>query len=332
MKRRDLIAGALIAVTVRRAHAQQTGKVYRIAIVDPAEPVAAMSEAGDPFYRAFFGELRRVGYIEGQNLVVERNSGGGRTEHFAELAQEVVRRDPDVILASSGRVALAFKAATATIPIVGVTADPVASGIVSNLARPGGNITGVSIDAGVEISGKRIDLLREALPGLSRVGFLASRAGWELLFSATMRDAAQRSGSVLIVSLLDAPFSERQYRDAIAAMVQQGAEAVIASDQPENFSNGRLIVELAASARLPAMYAYRELVELGGFMAYAFDLPDTARRVADEISVVLKGAKPGEIPYQQATKFERIVNLKTANALGLTIPPSLLARADEVIE
>lgn len=331
MRRRDVIAGLLVAAIAEPTLAQQTGKVYRLAVVHPSEPVAAISEREEPFFRPFFGELRQLGYVEGQNLLVERHTAEGRTEHFAELAREVVGQNPDIIFAVTGRMVQEFKAATATIPIVGITGDPIASGIVSNLARPGGNITGVSIDAGLEILGKRLQLLREALPRVSKVGFLASQLAWDLS-AAAMKSAAQRSGVALIGPPLDVPFAERQYRDAFAAMVRQGAEAVIVGDQPEHFTNRQLIVELAENARLPAIYSYREPVEIGGLMAYAFDLADLAVRVADDIGLILKGTKPGEIPYYQSSKFALVINLKTARALGLTFPPSILTRADEVIE
>jgi putative tryptophan/tyrosine transport system substrate-binding protein len=178
VRRRDLIAGILVAAAMGRAQAQQTGKVHRVAIVDLSTPVAEMNEAGALSYPAFFTELRRLGYVEGQNLVIERYSLGGKAFHNPELTREVVRSNPDVIYALANPLVLDFKAATTSIPIVGTTSDPVALGIVASLARPGGNITGTSLDAGIDIWTKRLELLREAAPKASRMEFLGSRAAW----------------------------------------------------------------------------------------------------------------------------------------------------------
>jgi putative ABC transport system substrate-binding protein len=198
VRRREFI-GSLIGTAVAwplTVRAQQPAKVYRLAIVHPSTLVKRMNESsGTSAFKALFGELRQLGYIEGQNLIVERYSGEGNTAHYAELASEVVRQQPDVIFAVTGRMVRRFKAATATIPIVGVTADPVAFGLVSSLARPGGNITGVSSDAGLEIWGKRLGLLRELIPAASRVGFLASPDVAEL---PAMREAAQEAGICLV--------------------------------------------------------------------------------------------------------------------------------------
>jgi putative tryptophan/tyrosine transport system substrate-binding protein len=244
----------------------------------------------------------------------------------------VVERDPDLILAASSRLVLNFKAATATIPIVGLTADPVAVGIVSNLARPGANITGISADAGLEIWGKRLELLGDISPGISRVGYLASRAVWESPYGAVVQAAAQMLGVSLIGPPLDGSLDIAEYRRVFAAMTKERADAILPSDQPEHVTNRQLIVELAEKARLPATYSYREFVETGGLMAYAVDIDEQFRYAAGAISQILKGTKPGDIPYYQVSKYTLIINVKAAKALGLTIPSSLLARADEVIE
>ena len=181
MRRRAFIAGLVCTAAISRAEAQQAGKIYRIAIAHPSYPASEMNEASDrlPWFPAFFAELRRLGYVEGQNLRVERYSAEGRTAQYADLAREVVSRRPDVILSGKNDMILLLRAATLTIPIVGITADPIAAGIVPSLVRPGGNITGVSVDAGLELWGKRLELLKEAIPGLSRVGFLADRENWD---------------------------------------------------------------------------------------------------------------------------------------------------------
>jgi putative ABC transport system substrate-binding protein len=335
MHRRDVIAGLLVAATFERAQAQQTGKVYRIAIVRPAGSDMSGTSRNPALarvYGAFFEELRRLGYVEGQNLVVERYSGEGRPESLRTLARDVVRRSPDLIYASSPDSLLALKAATATIPIVGLTGDPVALGIVSSLSRPGSNITGSSVDAGIEVWGKRFDLLREAIPRLSRLGFLLTPTRLGDRGAAFLTEFSKKAGITLVGAPLVGPISGDSYRRAFAVMAQEGAEAVFVGDEPEHFGNLRLIVELAEKGRLPTLYAWREAVEIGGLMAYAFEFLELFRHNADVIDQILKGAKPGDIPFYQARKFDLAINLKTAKTLGLEIPASLLARADEVIE
>jgi putative ABC transport system substrate-binding protein len=295
--------------------------------------VAELTETGTARFIVLLKELRRLGYVEGQNIAVERYSGAGRTEH-SELASEVVRKKPDLILAITSRMVQNFKAATATIPIVGLMADPVPLGIVDSLARPGGNITGVCTDAGPEVLGKRLELLREVVPGISRVGLLTSRWVWEgPLGMAALRPAAVRMGvSIIGPPLEEGTAQEAEYQRVFDAMIQGRADAVIVGDGAANLTYRRLIVELAAKSRLPTIYAYREQVEVGGLMAYAPDLLDVYRRAAGYLDQILKGKKAGEIPIYLAVKFDLVVNLKAAKAIGLTVPPALLLRANEVIE
>jgi putative tryptophan/tyrosine transport system substrate-binding protein len=333
VRRRDFIAGLAGAATVGGAQAQQTGKVYRIAIVSPATPVTDMSEAsGHQGYRAFFEELRRLGYVEGQNIVIERYSGGGRAEHYPELARDIVRRNPDLVFAGTFRIVLDLKAATATIPIVGLGADPVGWGVAPKLSQPIGNITGVSIDAGLEIWGKRLELLRQIVPTSSKIGFLVSRSYWNSPMGLAMRDAASRAGISLLVPPFDMPIQEAKYRLVLSSMVQDGVAALIVHDQPENLANRRLIINLAKQVRLPAIYPFREFVEVGGLVAYAIDWAEVYQQIVRQIDQIFKGVKPADIPFYQATRFALIINLKTAKALGIEMPSSLLAQADEVIE
>jgi ABC-type uncharacterized transport system substrate-binding protein len=333
MRRREFIAGLLVAATTVRTQAQQSEKVYHIAIVHPSAAVADLSETGTPRFVAFFKELRRLGYVEGQNIVVERYSGAGRTEHYSELASEVVGQKPDLILTIRSRMVQHFKAATATIPVIGLMADPVPMGIVDSLARPGGNITGICTDSGPEVIGKRLELLREAVPRMSKGGFLASRRVWEGPFGiAALQPAAERIGISIIGPPLEGALREAEYRRVFDVLRQSRPDAVIVGDQAENLTNARLIAELAAMSRLPTIYTYREQVDAGGLMAYAPDLLDIYRRAAGYVDQILKGAKPGEVPIYLADRFELVVNVKAAKAIGLTIPPSLLMRADEVIE
>ena len=286
--------GLLLAAARQSVGAQEPPGQHRIAIVIPAGAVPIISESSsDPlgrrFYQSFFEELRRLGDVEGQNLVIERYSGEGRPEGFADLAREVIGRNPDVIVAQTDPVALAVRAATGAIPIVWVGVNAVELGLVTNLARPGGNITGVSLyDA--EIYAKRLQILKEAAPSASKVVFL------------TPRRASQRP------------------------------DAIMVSDIGDLFPYRQLIVELIDKSRLPAIYGNREYVEAGGLMAYGVDTGEAGRRIADDVHEILNGTKPGDIPVYKSTKFEFVINLQAAEAIGLTIPPPILARADEVIE
>jgi len=222
--------------------------------------------------------------------------------------------------------------ATTKIPIVTIVNDPVALGLVTSIARPGGNITGVTIAAELELIGKRIGLLAETVPKLSSVSYLVSRSYWEDLRGAAAREAAKRAGISLKAAILGNAFNDAEYQQAFGSIERDRANALIVSDEAENLANRETIVELAAKGRIPTMYAYNLFVQAGGLMAYSIDLPDTFRRVANVIDKVLKGANPGDIPFYRPTKFELSINLKTAKLLGLDVPPALLARADEVIE
>ena len=334
LKRREFITllGGVAAAWPVVARAQQAAKTHRIAIVHPSVSISEMNETGDhPYYPALFKELRRLGYVEGKNLVVARYSGEGREDRYPELCREVVGTKPDVIVTSASRLVLSFKAATHTIPIVAVMADPVPYGVVSSIARPGGNITGVSVEAGLEIWGKRLQVLREAIPTASKVGFLGSRQIWELPQVAATREAAAQVGITLLGPPLES-LQEGEYRRVVDAMTRERVNGIIVGDQLENVTYGRLIVNLADNARLPTVFPYREYFEIGGLMAYGPSLADIFRRLAGYIDRILNGAQPGEMPIYLASKFELLVNQKAAKALGLTIPTSLLVRADEVIE
>jgi putative ABC transport system substrate-binding protein len=309
--------------------AQQATKVYRIAIVSPATPVSEINET-PRLYGAFFGELRRLGYVEGQNLVVERYFGGGQPEHYPEMVSKVVRSSPDVIFVVTLKLLLDLKAQTTTIPIVTAVYDPVAWGFAESLARPGGNITGSALV--IEIGGKRLGLLKEAIPKLSRVGLVVPPTLFGQRGTAILKEASEKAGISLVLAPFDSPYDETVYRRAFAAMVQEGAEAVYVGDPVENWANRRLIVELAEKHRLPAIYPFREFVEIGGLMAYEQDVADGYGHAADAVAQVLKGSKPADIPFYVVRKFNFVINLKTAKALNLDIPPTLLAQADEVIE
>jgi putative ABC transport system substrate-binding protein len=334
MQRREFIKllGVTGATWSIGARAQQPAKMKRIAFVNSAGEVSRISAGRDRNYRAFFEELSRLGYIEGQNLGVERYSGEGRTERYPALARDVVGTHPDLILAVGGRLSLDFKIATTTIPIVTMIIDPIALGLVASIARPGGNITGVTIAAGLEIIGKRLELLVEAIPKLSTVGYLASQPFWEDARGTAAREAATRARIALSPAILGTAFNEAAYQRVFGSMKQDRVDAFMVSEEPEHSVYRAKIIELAAKDRIPAIYPLRDYVEIGGLMAYSIDIPDVFRRIANLIDKILKGANPGDIPFYQPTNFGLSINLKTAKALGLEMPAILLGRADEVIE
>jgi len=334
MRRRDFITALGTAATwPLAARAQQPAKMKRIAIVFPSAKVSEISVSGPPRYRAFFEEPSRLGYVEGQNLGVERYSGEGQPERYAELARDVVNTHPDLIFALGTPLSLDFKMATATIPIVTIMGDPIVLGLVAGIARPGGNITGVTVTAGIgTLEGKRIELLVEVMPKLSTVGYLVSRPYWDNPNGAAVREAAKRAGISLKAALLGSAFNEAEYQRVFRSMEQDRADALLVSEEAEHVTNRATIVELAAKGRIPTIYPFREFVEVGGLMAYTVDLADIYRRVANLIDKILRGANPGDIPFYQPTKYELSINLKTAKALGLEMPAMLLARADELIE
>jgi putative tryptophan/tyrosine transport system substrate-binding protein len=333
MRRRDFIGGLLFASLTGRAQAQQTGKVYRIAFAHPTVPVADQNQAskGSLGIPAIFEELTRLGYVEGRNLLIERYSGGGRAAHDPDLARQIVSRNPDLIIAFGPFMVLDLKAATSTIPIVGVFGDPIAVGIVPSLARPGGNITGVSIEAGTSQWAKRMQLLKEAVPQITRLGFLQPRELRER-FGAAIREDALKNSVSIVGPPLENPIDEQEYRRVFAALAQEGAEGLAVSEDTDNVTYRRLIAELAANARLPTIFNYRQFVEAGGLMSYGIDVSDVGHRMADLADKILKGAKPGEIPIFQPTHFELSINLKTAKTLGIELPPLLVGRADNVID
>ena len=316
-------AGGLIT-TPALARAQQAGKVYRIGFLSLQSGLTSTTEA-------FHQGLRELGYVEGRNLIIEYRWATHKEERLPELAAELVRLKVEVIVTHATPPIEAAKRATSTIPIVmAPVADPVGSGLVASLARPGGNVTGLT-NLAAELAGKRIQLVRELFPKATRVAVLAyHRTSATELFLEEMRGRARQMGVQLVV--------HREVNEAgdlpgaFAAMQRERAQALIMQISPFSFDNTKRIVELAAQHRLPAMYDVRSFVDAGGFVSYGPSLPEMFRRAAFYVDRILKGAKPADLPVEQPTKFELVINLKTAKALGLTIPPSLLGRADEVIQ
>jgi putative ABC transport system substrate-binding protein len=333
MRRRAFlnVVGAAVAWPLAAA-AQQGATKKRLAIFSPSEPSADLHEHGkSKFARALFAELRRLGQIEGQNLIVESYGREQNVSGPEALATDVVRSNPDVIYIV-GPGALTFKKLTSRIPIIVIGPDPVGQGIAESLAHPGGNFTGVSIDAGPSIHGKRIALLREMIPTMSKLGCLALRAQWSGPYHLAIRTTAESAGLSLSASLLEIGAVEADWRAAVESMARDGADAVMVLDSPETFQNSALIARLLGDAKLPAIYHNLEAVEAGGLMAYSFDLVELYRRVGNDIDAILRGAKPGDIPIYQVTKFGLSINLKTARQLGLSVPAALLASADQIIE
>ena len=332
MRRRDFTTGLLLFAATQPARAQQRATPHRIAIFHPAIPTALLTETGGgSAWRAFFGELRRLGYVEGQNLIIERYSAEGHHERYADIAREIVTRNPNLIVTGTNPVVSAFRAATSTIPVVAFMIDPLKAGLVTSLARPGGNLTGITLDAGIEIWGKRLELLKEAVPSTARAAFLGMREGWEGSFGQALRDAGSQLG-ISLVSMLPQAGTPAEIERVFAAMAQQRPDAVLVSGEGDLYANRQLIAELAEKYRLPTICPYRDYVEAGGLMAYMVDLAELLGRMARDVQQVLNGTKPGDIPIYQPTKFELLINQKTAKLLGLTLPSTLLSRADELIE
>jgi putative ABC transport system substrate-binding protein len=332
MKRREfitLVGGA--AAWPLAAHAQQPAKQRRIAFVHSGIPADQLTETAGPFWvRRFYETLRELGYTEGGNLVVERYSAEGRSERFASLAAEVVSHNPEVIVSNLNRLVKAFTMATTTIPIVAITADPIASGLVASLAHPGGNLTGVSIDPGIEIVAKRLQILKDAMPQAAKVVYLLSNA-WDNQTGSLYREAGQHLGIALLGNFLP-EVNDVQLRRVFAELSQQQFDAAIVDEGGSFLAHRALITELAGEHRFPVLYPYRDYVDLGGLMTYAPDLGELAQRMANDVHQIFNGTKPGDIPFYQPTKFLLIINLKAARTLGLELPAALIARADEVIE
>ena len=313
------LALALLAAPLA-TEAQQAGKVYRVGLLRDGSPP-------DPNVEAFRQGLRELGYVEGQNIAIEYRWAEGKRDRLPGLAAELVALKVDLIVTAGTTVTRAAKQATGTIPIVmAAIGDPVAAGLVASLAHPGGNITGLSI-LGPELAGKRLQLLKELLPGLSRVAVLSTLGNpHNALEFQWVRVAAQALGVELELLELRDP-------DELESAVNRvRPDALVTLSDPALFDHRSRVVNLAAAGRLPAIYEHREYVAAGGLMSYARSQSDLHRRAAAYVDKILKGAKPADLSIEQPTKFELVINLKTAKALGLTIPQSLFVLADRVIE
>jgi len=307
------------------AHAQQPTKIPRIGLLFTATPSAAAARI-----EAFRQGLRELGYVEGKNILIEQRYAEGQLNHMNELAAELVRLKVDVIVTIGPAATRPAKEATTAIPIVmGVDDDPVGNGFVASLARPGGNITGLASLA-PEIGGKQLELLKEIVPRLSRVAVLGTST--QPGNAQSLREAEVAAGALAVkLQYLDV-LSPKDIEPVFRTASNGRAEAVLVLRASIFFSHRKQIVDLAAKRQLPAMYYTTEYVEEGGLMTYGVSITDLFRRAATYVDKILKGAKPAELPIEQPTKFELVVNLKTAKRIGLTIPPNVLARADKVIK
>jgi putative tryptophan/tyrosine transport system substrate-binding protein len=327
--------GCIVTITLSlltaplAAHAQQPTKVARIGYLvtgglDSPETRILLD--------AFRQGLRERGYVEGQNLVIEYRAADGQLERFPALAAELGQLQPEVIVAQGTPAARAAQQATSTVPIVTpVMGDPVGDGLVASLARPGGNITGLTF-LGPELVAKRLELLKEALPRVSRVAALWHPGAYAERTPSAMVQETEAAARTLGMQLQRVEVRGPDELDrAFSTMTRERAEALIVLPSAMLYNERRRLVDLAARHRLPAMYQAREMVELGGLIAYGASIPDLIRRSATHVDKILKGAKPADLPVEQPTKFELVVNLKTAEALGVTVPRTLLFQATEVI-
>ena len=322
MNRRAFVIGlgAVLAAPLA-AEAQQTGKVHRVAF---------LAVAGEYRFDALRAGLRDLGYVEGQNIVIEYRSAEGNYERLRDLVVELVGLKVDMFVTSGTASTQAAMQATTTIPIVMVgTGDPLRSRLVASLDRPGGNVTGLT-QLGAEVAAKRLQILRDSVPNLSRVAFLRNPANASHLPYFNELQAAAR-GMRLTMQSVDVQ-KPQEFERAFAGMMRERPDALIVTADATHELRRDWIVDFAARKQLPAIYQLKEYVEAGGLICYGASLTDNFRRAAIYVDKILKGANPADLPVEQPTKFEFVINLKTAKALGLTIPPSVLLRADQVID
>jgi putative ABC transport system substrate-binding protein len=326
-----LVLVSTLTIGLITAEAQPlAGKQYRIGFLYEALRVAdVLRTPKSPFSEA----LSELGYTEGQNLIVEVRSAEGQIERIPEIVAEFTRLRVDVIVVSTSRVAHRVKQATSAVPIVITSGSTLAElGLVQSLARPGGNVTGLTVDTGPAIEAKRLELLREIVWGISRVAFVGSKGDWESPMGQAVRHAGRALGLTLVLAEHPVSVTRRDYGAALAVVIRERPDALFASYGGPGFAYRQVLVEFAAKNRLPAVAPYREFPVAGGLMSYGPNLADLYRRAAGYVAKILKGANPADLPIEQPTKFELVINLKTAKSLGLTIPPAVLARADEILD
>jgi putative ABC transport system substrate-binding protein len=325
-RRRFLIASAVSAIAPA-AMAQQPGKVYRVGYLS-----TPTRDSVQRALEAFLRKLRELGWIEGQNLIIEYRWAEGDVQRLPSLAAELVRRNVDLIVAPAASAALAAKNTTSTIPIVMMfPSDPVELGLVASLNRPSGNVTGTTYAPGSGLLAKQLELLKEAVPRATRVAVLANPV--DPTYTPQMQASLQAAAQTLRIRLqrVEARGPD-EFETAFASMTHERADALIGSGSSTYLVHRTKLAELAIKARLATMYGYREMVEGGALLAYGVNMADFIGRAAAYVDKILRGAKPADLPVEQPATFELVINLRTAKALGLTIPQALLLRADEVIQ
>ena len=327
-RRRFLLTSLGAALVPHVAGAQQTGKVVRIGWLGQAAPGPEVLHIVDGL-RQGLGEL---GYVERQNFILEYRWAHGKVERLPDLAADLVRSRVDFIIVATSPSVSAAREATSTIPIVMVSGgvDPVGQGFIASLARPGGNVTGLVLFPGPEVAGKYLQIFKEAVSRLSRVAVLwnPGNSGHRVL----LKEMERATGTLRLRLHATEARTSDDFDSAFSGMNRAGVDGVVVLADPNTFLHGKRLADLALKSRLPSMHTLAELVQAGGFIAYSPSFHDAARRAATYVDKIVKGAMPGDLPIEQPTKFELVINLKTAKALGLTIPPSVLARADQVIE
>jgi putative ABC transport system substrate-binding protein len=327
MRRREFMLIGCSAVLPRAARAQQASALPRVGLVsigaDPGDPVV---------FRPFLEQLRELGYVEGRNIILERRFAAGRDELIGDSVADLVQRKVDIIVVTGNRESITAKHATSTIPIVTiVSSDPIRTGLAASLAHPGGNVTGLTtMDWG--IYGKRIEILKQVVPNLSKAALLLSLGNGTYAPGSPWAHDVETDARSLGVELFIVETDPASVESAIASAAAAGAQALVGASDGTVVARRREIAESAITYRLPTMFAFRENVVVGGLMMYAARVADLSRRAAFFVDRILKGSKPSDLPIEQPTTFELIINLKTAKILDLTVPPPLLAQADEVIE
>jgi putative tryptophan/tyrosine transport system substrate-binding protein len=327
MRRREFMLIGCAAVLPRTARAQRASPLPRVGLVsigaDPGDPVV---------FRPFLEQLRELGYVEGRNIILERRFAAGRDELIGDFVADLVQRKVDIIVVTGNRESITAKHATSTIPIVTiVSSDPIRTGLAESLAHPGGNVTGLTtMDWG--IYGKRIEILKQVVPNLSKAALLLSLGNGSYAPGSPWAHDVETDARSLGVELFIVETDPTSVETAIASAAAAGAQALVGASDGTVVARRREIAESAITYRLPTMFAFRDNVVVGGLMMYAARVADLSRRAAFFVDRILKGSKPSDLPIEQPTTFELIINLKTAKILNLTVPPPLLAQADEVIE
>jgi ABC-type uncharacterized transport system substrate-binding protein len=332
MRRRAFLTFVGGALAAPFASAQPATRIYRVAVILTTSPLAEMAgqDPAHPTIRAFVHELRALGYVEGRNLILERRTAAGRPERYPGIVAELVGLKPDVIVTAgdSGLIASA-KNAWGGVPIVMLGSnDPVKYGLARSLARPGGNLTGLLVVTGPENEQKRMQLLKEAIPTVSRVAYLAPRRLW----NRPQTKAFLEAGAALGIDIVHAEHKPQDLDATFAAIERLQPDGLFVSGAAESYGQRQQIIEFARRARLPGMYPYAPMADAGGLMSYSISVAGLGRGAAGYVDKILKGAKPGDLPIERPKTFELVINLRTATALGITIPRSILLRADRVIE